>query len=484
MPSSFNDEQLERFLAGDASEPQTVALREWRVEDFSSAYLTHRDHLVRYAKRFLPNGWEAEEVVQDAFLYLMTALPELDSEIGVLRFLKWKTKMLAIDLSKSRSKQSESNLAELPELESNQVDVAESIVQADDAAIVALALSKLPLRQRQALLLTFNEGRPSREVAEKLQLSENALRQLVFRARKGFKEALVGEASVNGKTASEIISLAFNKAAKGTAARTVAGLSIFLVLSVGLFNQLPFQSGIQEDMSFATSTGLTAEPRTRASSETAPTPENFSKAELDETLSGFPGQDASLVQIHETHDDSDRTSQVLGGSKGLDKVDENNVDQASTALASESALFGEAIISNFASSFDQLGGSEIQSRDSRNVVIESDSGLTAYLSLDLESDEPVGFLYFSLETEAYRLIAVPQKTMTVVELDTESQIYHHLSVAAVDFVIGDFAGTLGNESVDATEILRFGLTLDLVINASNEIYSADLNARSLTGSNS
>jgi RNA polymerase sigma-70 factor (ECF subfamily) len=63
-----------------------VKLAEWSAQDFSSIYLRFRPHLERHARRFLNNPSQVDEVVQDAFLYLMVSLPELDSEIGVLRY--------------------------------------------------------------------------------------------------------------------------------------------------------------------------------------------------------------------------------------------------------------------------------------------------------------------------------------------------------------------------------------------------------------
>lgn len=63
-------------------------LKEWSAKDFASIYIRLRPHLERNARRYLSNPVQAEEVVQDEFLYLMTSLPELDSELGVLKFLK------------------------------------------------------------------------------------------------------------------------------------------------------------------------------------------------------------------------------------------------------------------------------------------------------------------------------------------------------------------------------------------------------------
>ena len=82
---------LPRFQEHFADPMTPAVLKEWSAKDFASIYVRFRPHLERHAKRFLNNSSQVEEVVQDAFLYLMTTLPELDSELGVLRFLKWKT---------------------------------------------------------------------------------------------------------------------------------------------------------------------------------------------------------------------------------------------------------------------------------------------------------------------------------------------------------------------------------------------------------
>ncbi|MTA90351.1 MAG: hypothetical protein F2536_05520, partial [Actinobacteria bacterium] len=54
-----------------------AVLKDWTAADFASIYVRFRPHLERHARRFLVNPSQVEEVVQDAFLYLMTTLPEL-----------------------------------------------------------------------------------------------------------------------------------------------------------------------------------------------------------------------------------------------------------------------------------------------------------------------------------------------------------------------------------------------------------------------
>lgn len=210
---------------------RTATLGEWTARDFSNIYVKYRPHLEAQARRFLRDATQAEEVVQDAFLYLMTALPELDSELGVLKFLKWKVRLLALDAVRASSRNKQVSLEESPELRDDELEPLEIIERADEAAIVSLALAKLDPRQRHALIATVYQDLTYREAATALGVSENAFRQLLFRARKSFKVALIGSAEVEGRTISEILSIAARHSL--ASARIVPVLLIFSLLSLG-----------------------------------------------------------------------------------------------------------------------------------------------------------------------------------------------------------------------------------------------------------
>ncbi len=136
---------------------EPAKLKDWTASDFASIYVRFRPHLERHAKRFLVNPTQVEEVVQDAFLYLMTTLPELDSEIGVLKFLKWKTRLLALDVIRVNSRASFAPIDEVPEMAAKVDDFNQELERADDAAIVAMAMAKLNPRHREALIATLYE---------------------------------------------------------------------------------------------------------------------------------------------------------------------------------------------------------------------------------------------------------------------------------------------------------------------------------------
>ncbi|WP_138316116.1 sigma-70 family RNA polymerase sigma factor [Rhodoluna limnophila] len=218
-----------------------VKLAEWSAQDFSSIYTRFRPHLERHARRFLNNQGQVDEVVQDAFLYLMVSLPELDSEIGVLRFLKWKTRLLCLDVIRASGKAYLASIDDVAEPASNAPEISSYLEQQDDAAVLRLALSKLNPRHREVLLASIYEEKSTDVIAAQVGLSENATRQLIFRARAAFKKALLGDdIDTNGMSAAAILSVAARKAAydaKKVGAQAMV-FALFLMLAVGAFIQV------------------------------------------------------------------------------------------------------------------------------------------------------------------------------------------------------------------------------------------------------
>jgi RNA polymerase sigma factor (sigma-70 family) len=454
--SSFSDEQLERFLAGDASEPQTFALREWKVEDFSSAYLTHRDHLVTYAKRFLPNGWEAEEVVQDAFLYLMTALPELDSEIGVLRFLKWKTKMLAIDINRSKYRSQETTLEVLPEVESVELDPVESITRADDAAIVKLALAKLSDRQKDALIATQLEGKSIELVAEEMGLSSNAFRQLLHRARAAFKVALVGEAEIRGLTATQILSVAARKAAASSITKAGAASVFVLLLALVVPSFMSAPSPLQVSALINSERLLGLVP---AESEISGTEKVVQTQVGGETVVGETEAAAFITE---------ETGYIAPPSGSTPLGESPQVRQASNTKEPD-ALVNELdeMLVRLTSFEPTLSSSQGQG----SVLLSLGDDLNANIAYDLDSENVIQFATFTLETQIGSLTAVPQTGLSVVE---NVGAITRVTYAATDLLVGDFSGNLGYATSQESNLSRSGYLITLDFDQSGTLVSSNL----------
>ena len=296
-----------------------VKLAEWSAQDFSSIYLRFRPHLERHARRFLRNPSQVDEVVQDAFLYLMVSLPELDSEIGVLRFLKWKTRLLALDVIRASGKAYINSIDDVQEPASDEPEVSSALEQQDDAAVVRLALSKLNPRHREVLIASMYEEKSTEQIAAQVGLSENATRQLIFRARAAFKKALIGDIDTTGMSAAAILSVAARKAASegkkvGAAALTLIALVVMSLTVFPGLNRAPADQmagapnpGTSQEAGQSgeagQSSGSAATDGSGAELEIAPTPDNGivddAGAGTDGALGTTPGtsSDTAVTQV-------------------------------------------------------------------------------------------------------------------------------------------------------------------------------------------
>ncbi|CAB4691962.1 MAG: sigma-70 family RNA polymerase sigma factor [Actinobacteria bacterium] len=227
----------EEFGAVETKDAKPVKLKEWKAEEFASIYVRFRPHLERHARKWLSNQSQVDEVVQDAFLYLMVSLPELDSEIGVLKFMKWKVKNLCLDIYRASGKAYVKSIEDVAEPVALNSELGSDLERAEDAAVVRLALSKLNPRHREVLLASIYEEKSTAEIAAQVGLSENATLQLLFRARGAFKKALLGDVDTNGMSMGAILSVAARKAgedAKKVGVQAMV-LVLFLAVSVGAF---------------------------------------------------------------------------------------------------------------------------------------------------------------------------------------------------------------------------------------------------------
>ena len=333
-----------------------LVLRNWSAQDFANIYVRFHPHVLRQAKRYLTNHSQAEEITQDAFLYLMTSLPEVDSEIGVLKLLKWKVRYLALDLIKANSQASFAPIDNQPELSIDDSALSLELERADDAAIVALALAKLEPRQREALVASLYEEKSSAQVAAQLGLNENATRQLVFRAKAAFKKALVGEAETRGLTVSEIISVAARKASKeaGKYISVASGFILVLAISIGVLPNLG-----------SSTTQLIAD---------APAPNGIAQTDSAQTGTG------QAVPESQAATDSSTSSSAIGADSGSNSDASSSSPNTSTSQSSAGQLASNQLGSNQPTETDLVIGSEPSNPSSNPSISPAQSARNIQLA--------------------------------------------------------------------------------------------------------
>lgn len=454
-------EQSTRTLFfGDLNAEHGAILREWTAQDFANLYTRLRPHLIGYARKFLPQETQAEEVVQDAFLYLMTALPELDSELGVMRFLKWKTKMLSLDtLRASRSGLSDFLEPLQQEVADERNQPSEVLEKADDAAIVRLALSKINPRHREALIATLYEEKSHEEAAHQMGLSENAFRQLLFRARASFRKALVGEAEVDGKTVAEILSLAARKASalRGSALASLlvlSGLAILPLLSSTLELQENPTLNARDSLS-----PLELLPETPVASERVQQESTQADAVVVEIGTATPNVPNEEPEVRKEIDQT-----ATEKTKPRD-IAETNEDEARLSRDAFSQSLDENLVIKLAS--EALAVSHVEGQ----LTATNEAGLTANFAVDLNSHNIVQYLFVEFKSGSQVWKAVPENSISVVD---QSEDLTYVSFAATDFLVGDFTGAYDFVSTSDSVFSRSGIKLDFVIDDSGEIKSAEV----------
>ena len=446
-----------------------AVLKDWSAADFASIYVRFRPHLERHAKRFLVNPSQVEEVVQDAFLYLMTTLPELDSELGVLKFLKWKTRLLALDVIRANSRASFAPIDEQPEIAARDEEIGIDLERADDAAIVALALAKLQPRHREALIATLYEEKASEVVAAQMGLNENAFRQLLFRARSAFKKALVGEAETAGLRASEILSIAARKAAKESGKYISAAGAFLLVLAISV-GVLPNLSQPAQEQIAAPVPAVTAEP----SEELAPAP----APESSVVAEAAPVESNQAAELATTQPESSALEVVTAGVVSGPVSSEQNEEESEPSDAERPVLesFMKETLNQDAVGllFGNPTSKAMQqvSGESGTLVLTNDSGLTANIAYDLGTEQGIQFTWFTLDIGGNQFIAVPQAQMS--ELKRNSDGSSTLSFLSTDLIIGDVTGNFDFIASDETVISKGALRMTIQIDSKGEVTSSSI----------
>ena len=212
----------------------------WSVAELGAFYTEHSFELKTHANRILKDSLRADEVVQDAFIKVMLAAPELASAEHALSYLHRTIENLCIDLFRAEGRRP--NLVALDEataeVESqwqDQGDHSQVITAAEDAAIIRQALALLSPAERTALVMWEMDGRSTAEIAAELGIKESSVRHTVSRARASLRAVLstliIDEE--RGLTALDLLSTSYKKAAELAKKSSRAALSLFLV--VGAF---------------------------------------------------------------------------------------------------------------------------------------------------------------------------------------------------------------------------------------------------------
>jgi RNA polymerase sigma-70 factor (ECF subfamily) len=449
---------LPEFREHFADSLTPAVLKDWTAKDFASIYVRFRPHLERHARRYLVNPSQVEEVVQDAFLYLMTSLPELDSELGVLKFLKWKTKYLALDVIRSNSRASMAPLDEQPEFASNDPEIGQDVERAEDAAIVSMALAKLQPRHREALIATLYEEKPQEVVAAQMGLSENAFRQLLFRARSSFKKSLIGEAETAGLSMSQILSIAARKAAAESGKYISAAGAFLLVLAISI--------GVLPNLS------------PTVTEQTVSQPEVTAVAPAEEPAAVEPAAPAAEPEVETPTIETvvETAPAVITATVTVNQVAaaqaEPKLDTQALLLSTVQPLLG-------ARALNQLSGTDVagvENFSSGEITVRNSAGLKAVVNYDLNTERGIQAVYFEFKLGDTLFYAVPRTWLAEKQIDSQGRTV--LLLGATDLVVGNADGKLGNVVVENSVLGNGKVRLQIIFDNTQSPVTSSLTIRS------
>ena len=164
-----DDELLKRFAGGDAQAARLL-----------TDQLGPRCYSV--ALRILSNRAEAEDVTQEAMLRLWKVAA--DWVPGQAKISTWLYRVVLNLCIDQRRKKTVDTLDGVPEPEDEQPGVEDRMQQTARMDALQSALSQLPDRQRQAVVLRHIEELPNPEIAEIMRISVEAVESLVARGKR------------------------------------------------------------------------------------------------------------------------------------------------------------------------------------------------------------------------------------------------------------------------------------------------------------
>lgn len=160
---------------------------------FAEIVARHGGLALRLAARLAPNLATAEDIAQEAMVRIWSRAGDFDPRRA--RFTTWLYRIvvnLAIDW---RRRPRPEPLPEHFEAVDPSAGAEETMELEERRAALVNALDELPVRQRAALTLVYDEGLSGAETARSLGVSVKAVERLLARARVSLRERLQPDAS-------------------------------------------------------------------------------------------------------------------------------------------------------------------------------------------------------------------------------------------------------------------------------------------------
>ena len=155
---------------------------------FRNDVLPLKDKLFRLALRITLNREEAEDVVQDTLIKVWNSRDKWQQLDSIEAYSLTIARNLSLDRIKKMDNQNGSLEDEKEERPDGTSNPFERMIQKDKLNIVRKMIDELPEKQRSCLQLRDIEGKPYKEIADILGITEEQVKVNIFRARQTVKQ--------------------------------------------------------------------------------------------------------------------------------------------------------------------------------------------------------------------------------------------------------------------------------------------------------
>jgi RNA polymerase sigma-70 factor (ECF subfamily) len=156
--------------------------------NFQTDILPLKNQLYRLALRITLDSAEAEDIVQETLIKVWDKRDSWTDIENIEAFCYTICRNKALDYVKSQGSQSESLDASQTERPDSSYTPSQQTIANDEVEMVRNIVNTLPEKQRSCIQLRDFEGKPYKDIARLLNMTEEQVKINIFRGRKTIKE--------------------------------------------------------------------------------------------------------------------------------------------------------------------------------------------------------------------------------------------------------------------------------------------------------